>query len=317
MTADAIPSHTPAIRPFGPARDVPLLVELLASVEAHDHAGEDTTEEAVREQLTLPGHDPARDRWVAVDPGDETSLIGWSFVWRVPEESLATLDIAVHPRWRRRGVGRALLALAMERARALGATTAGIYVSARDPDAIHFALARGFQQVSANTLLRVEANVPLPAPVFPDDYTLRPYPEINSLAVLADAFNRCYAGLWGHHMVTEAVVAEWVPTLRLDHLHLLLAPDGSLAGMCRVERPGDAVPYIDAPGVVPKERGGELYGPLLLAACSALRREGPRAIEVESWGDTEETLARYQHLGFGVVRQALAFECSLAVAPAP
>ncbi len=78
--------------------------------------------------------------------------------------------------------------------------------------------------------------------------------------------------------------------------------------MCRVQRSGEAVPYIDAPGLVPEHRSERLYVALLLAACAELRSLRPRALELESWGDADETLAAYQALGFTVARHTTAYE---------
>lgn len=306
----------PNIRAFQPDGDVPLLVDLLAAVEAADLSGEDVGEETVRAHLALPGHDPSLDRWVAVMSGKRDVLVGWSFVWLVPGETLATLDVAVHPRWRRQGIGSILLGRAVERAGALGAERVGIYANERSAAGKQFALAHGFHHISSNTLLRVESGAALPAPSFPAGYIVRPYSEIDDPSTLLTAFDRCYEGQWGHHAVSPEVLAEWLPTLRTQPLLILLGPAGEVVGMCRAEHLHEAIPYVDAPGIVPECRAVGLYVPLLLAACAQMRGARPRAIDLESWGDTDQTLALYEGLGFAVVRRALAYERPLAV-PAP
>lgn len=300
------------IRSFAPSDDLPAFVQLLQTVEASDQDGEDVREETVREQLALPGHDPARDRWVAFQLDAPASLLGWSFVWRAPSEPMATLSVAVHPAWRRRGIGEALLARATERARELEASMAGIYANARNKAATRFVLKHGFQLVSANTLLRIGGVAPLPEPAFPAGYVLRPYADIQDVTTLMRASNRCYAGLWGHHEISEAFAAEWVQRLRAKDIFVLFAPTGEVVGICRVERFGEAVAYIDAPGLVPERRDVNLYGQLVLAAYAHVRRGNPAAVELESWGDAEETLAHYQALGFALVRKTLAYERPLS-----
>jgi ribosomal protein S18 acetylase RimI-like enzyme len=59
---------------------------------------------------------------------------------------------------------------------------------------------------------------------------------------------------------------------------------------------------------VPEHRSARLYAALLFAACVHLRTMRPEAIVLESWGDTDETLAAYQALGFEVVRHTTAYE---------
>jgi hypothetical protein len=68
---------------FDVQRDFASLVALLAEVEQVDHDDEDVSEAMLREQLTWPGHDPVRDRWVATtgdieaikDYGDTVGLL--------------------------------------------------------------------------------------------------------------------------------------------------------------------------------------------------------------------------------------------------
>lgn len=309
--SDERPNGTGAayvIRPFAPEDDLPRLVRVMAEVEAADHDGEDVSEETLRGHLTLPGHDPARDRWVAVASDEPDTLLGWGFVWVAPGETLATLIGAVHPAWRGKGIGGQLMALVLDRARELGATRAGAYVGSRNEAAGAFLRRRGFAVVSANTLLRIASNMSLLEADIPAGYTVRTYADNPDPALFQRAVNRCYEGLWGHHTVPEEVVAEWLPTLDPASIYFLIGPDGDVAGTVRTERYGEPVGYVDAPGVVPEHRQDGLYVPLLRAAMRRLRERTPSAIELESWGDAPETLAQYEALGFAVVRQAVAYE---------
>ncbi|HZC08142.1 MAG TPA: GNAT family N-acetyltransferase [Ktedonobacterales bacterium] len=297
------------IRPFEAENDLPRLLQLLQTVETFDGDGEEVSEDALREQLTLPDHDPARDRWVAASPGDIETLVGWGFTWRVASEPSATLTGAVHPAWRRRGIGGALLMRALDRASELGAARAGVYANVRNEGATRFELAHGFRPVAANTLLRLDGAAHALEPAIPTGYLLCRRPEAIDLSTLAHALNRSYEGLWGHHVVSEAWVAQSLERLRAeDTLLLLFGPAGDVVGVCRVERCSESIPYIDAPGIVPEHRSARLYAALLFAACVHLRTMRPEAIVLESWGDTDETLAAYQALGFEVVRHTTAYE---------
>ncbi|HKW21708.1 MAG TPA: GNAT family N-acetyltransferase [Ktedonobacterales bacterium] len=311
MTSFMEREPTIVIRPFETVSDVPRLARLLQAVEAVDRDGEDVSEDTLREQLALPGHDPTRDRWVAAELANPATLLGWGFAWRVADEPLATLAGAVLPAWRERGIGSALLERALARAGELGAKVAGVYANAHNAAATRFVLAHGFRPVASNTLLRVGGDVCLAEPAIPDNYTVRPYSEDITSTSLAQALSRSYAGLWGHHRVSESFVTHLLARRRPEDILLLLAPGGDIVGVCRVERFGEAIPYIDAPGVVREQRSAELYVALLLAACAHLRSTHPAAIEMESWGDADETLAAYQALGFAVVRQTTAYECPI------
>lgn len=297
-----------ASRPFAAEDDLARLMRLMMAVEAADRDGEDWSEETLRGHLTLPGHDPSRDRWVAVAPDDPDTLLGWGFVWVAPGETLATLSGATHPAWRGKGIGGRLMDLALDRARELGATRAGAYAGSRNETAGAFLRRRGFAAASANTLLRIAGDVPLADPILPPGYTLRAYAGNPDSAMFQRAVNRCYEGLWGHHTASAEVVAQWLPALDPAGIFFLIGPDGDVAGTVRAERYGEPVGYVDAPGVVPEHRGDGLHVPLLLVAVQRLREHSPSAIELESWGDTPETLAQYETLGFTVVRQAVAYE---------
>ncbi len=297
-----------AIQPFAPEEDLPRLVRLLEAVEAADSDGEDASEERQRGYLTLPGHDPARDRWVATAPDDHDMLFGWGFVWLAPGETMATLTGAVHPAARGRGIGRTLMECALGRARELGATMAGAYAGSRNERASIFLRRHGFGPVSATTLLRMAGNAPLPNTGLPPGYTLCTYADEPDPSLFLHAVNRCYEGLWGHHTVTAEYVAEWLPALDPEGIFFAFGPDGDMAGTVHTERYGEPVGYVDAPGVAPEYRGERLHGPLLLAALRRLRQRTPLAIELESWGDAPETLAIYEALGFHIVRQAVAYE---------
>ena len=309
MTSSMEQQPTIVIRPFAAEDDLPRLALLLQAVEAIDRDGEEVSEDALREQLALPNHDPERDRWVAVTPADTETLLGWGFTWRVEGDPLATLTGAVHPAWRQRGIGDALLMRALERASELGATKAGVYANARNEAATRFVLSHGFQAVSANTLLRLEGAAPAPEPTLPEGYSIRRHSGAIDLPTLTVAFNRSYAGLWGHHAVSEAFVAQSLASLGAeDALLLLIGPSGDVDGICRVERRGESLPYIDAPGIVPERRSAPLYVAVVLAACAHLRTMTPQAVELESWGDADETLAAYQAVGFTVARHTTAYE---------
>ncbi len=73
------------VRPFRMDTDVSPLLHLLAETEAVDDSDELFSEELLRIYLTLPGHDPATDRWVIEHPENKT-LIGHA-VLRLPTET--------------------------------------------------------------------------------------------------------------------------------------------------------------------------------------------------------------------------------------
>lgn len=127
--------------------------------------------------------------------------------------------------------------------------------------------------------------------------------------------NRSYIDLSGHHLTTEADFAPHLAELDLKGELLLFTADGNVAGTVsaalepsRSERNGVPTGRIGSPGVVPESRSAALYEALLLAGVAYLRQLGTVWAELESWGDDPSVLARYQALGFTVLRQEVAYQ---------
>jgi len=308
-----------AVRGVRPEDDPPRLAALLAEVEAVDGGGEDTSEHAVRETMAWPGHDPQRDRWVVEEAGRPDHLIAHSLAWKGTQDAHADIAVAVHPAWRRRGLGRALLVSALERARGLGATAARAYADESHLGAAPFLRRHGFTPVAAYTEMRFPDGHMPPRPAFPDRYQVRTYDNVRDLTLLARAMTDAYSGLWGHHSVSTEDLAHWLPAWRPDGIFLLFDERADVVGLCRAEvrelspaeGTGKPTGYVDAPGIVPARREDDLYVPLLLTAMRWLRGQGVGAIGLESWGDDEGTLEQYRACGFTVTRRAISHRLEL------
>ena len=111
----------------------------------------------------------------------------------------------------------------------------------------------------------------------------------------AEVLARAYAGLWGHKFVSP--LAEPPPGAVVVGVPVV--------GLCCVW-PDDRL--IDGPGVLPQSRSADAYASLLLHAC-ALLGEGPA--DLDSWGDSDETLEAYEDLGFDVVERVQGWELQL------
>lgn len=308
-------------RPFQPDADFLPLLRLRGEVEAIDQTGTAITEAVLRQQMELPGHDPALDRWVVADPDHAGQLVGSAMVWVAPTEGLkaARFDVTVHPTWRGRGLGSALLDCVLERAAGLGAATAEVYALEKLKPSGAFLARRGFQVAGAFTELRAPASQKLPSPVWPYGYSLRTFAEIQDVSILTEAMNRCYEGLWGHHEVSQEQMAEWLPDFTPEGLFLVFSEKGRVVGISRVEvsaersaRNGALTGYIDAPGIVSPHRRHDLYRALLITGVRWLQSQEQEIIEMESWGDRPDVLELYQQMGFAVVRRAVAHTKKLA-----
>jgi len=86
--------------------------------------------------------DPARC-FLYVARDDHGAIVAYCSFWRIFDE-IHLNNFAVHPEWRRRGLGRALLAHVLAEAAALGAPKATLEVRASNAPAIALYEAGGF-----------------------------------------------------------------------------------------------------------------------------------------------------------------------------
>lgn len=308
------------IRNFEPEQDVAALARLWRAAAERDRSGFAPDEEQVRARLALPGHDPARERWVAVQAGEAGELLGYCLVWLPPEAETLEINLLVHPDWRAGGLPELLwqhlLAQASERSvRRLHLTTA------RHP----FGLAgfweqRGFRLEGGYSRLRRSSAAPMPAPALPTGLHLRPYSEVQNVELAAQLMHAAYAGLWGHNEVSAEQMAGWLPEFDLEGFFLLFGPADDPAGICRceinaelTERNGRRTGYIDAPGLMPAYRSREHYRQALRAVAAWLYAQGAEWLEMESWGDSPETLDLYLAEGFEWVSSVASYSRLLAV----
>jgi hypothetical protein len=99
-----------------------------------------------------------------------------------------------------------------------------------------------------------------------------------------------FAGQWGHKRVDETT------DLSDDgSVVLALAERGAYLGICTV---WPASRLVDGPGVVPSARSARRKAQLLHAACALL---GPGPIDMDTWGEDDESLAAYAACGFTIV----------------
>ena len=272
----------------------------------------------LREQLGWPGHQPERDRWLAVARTTPERLLGYSSVFRSPDTPRADLLVATHPTRRRQGIGAELLRRAVADAQALGASDAAIYVNDQHVEASTFVRRRGFEPVAAYTELMASAETHFPQAQWPAGFTARAWRDDSDLPILTEAANRGYAGLWGHNHASEEEWAEWLPMMDTHGFFLLFGPDGVVVGIARARMrtaAGRLVGVVDAPGVVAERRDDELYRPLLLCALDWLVAQNPAEYRIESWGDDPMTLDGYRALGFTTARREILYR--LALAPQP
>ncbi len=301
-----------AFRPLDLAGDVPRLTRLHNEIEAVEHLGETVTETEMRGRLTWPGTDPARDRRVLADPADPDRLIAAANVNKGGDTAHFWLNILVHPDRQRHGIGGALLAWGLGRAREQGAAYVTSGAHSRQPGRHAFLRKHGFVPGAIWIFMRAPAETVLPEPQVPPGFRIVPYATIDDVDVLATALNRGFIGHYHHRDLTRAEFEHWLqkPGLRRDGIFIALGPDGAPAGICWTDtspelsaRRGTPTGYIDDLGVVPEHRRRGLGRALLLTGMHWLRGQGLPTIELDAWGHNDLAVPLYEATGFAVTEQ--------------
>lgn len=306
------------IRPFAEEDDLPRLLRLHLETKSADPNSDEDGEAQLRAELGLPNHQPGRDGWVAEAPGNPEQLAGYALIQIAPGQETAKIYVMVHPAWRKQGLGKELLRRALEQSSQRGARCVQTQASPQHSAAIAFLRQNGFVPLGVYTELRAAGDLRLPSPAWPYGYALRTYAQTPDPAVLAQAINQCYQGLWGHREVSQEELTTWLPKSNWDGLFLVSSPSGKTVGICRAEpnperskRNGVPTGYIDAPGLTHHHRRVDLYRALLITAVRWLQSQGQKLIEMESWGDKSEVIQMYQEMGFQILRQITAYQRDL------
>lgn len=309
----------PVIRSFLPDQDITALLSLYSAIEAADHPGMDLSEQALRKQLEVPGHDPQKDRWVVNAPDSPATLLASALIQVSPASHTANANILVHPEWRQRGIGTSLLSIVMNRACEHQVNSLQIFADTNHPAASKFLQKHGFTAQGAYTELRLEAGIRLPPVIWPFGYSMRPYSEVQDLSILTEVMNLSYITLWGHHEVNEQEMARLLPEFDQQGVFLVFSEKGRVIGVSRAEPSPERTEknsaptgYIDAPGVVPQHRRLDLYRALVLTGIRWLYEHGQKIIEMESWGDKLEVLKMYRELGFRDLRQLVSYQINVS-----
>ena len=305
------------LRHYQPDQDLCHLAHLLKEIEVYDHDREATTEDTLREQLHWPNYMPELDCWVAESSEEADRLIGYCSVFaQVPLRYV--LYIVVAPRWRGRGLGSALLKNALIRAHERSAERIVMTVNEKNKASNNFAHKHGFSLAGSTWLLHASADQLFAKPIWPAGFTVLPYSKLQDITRLVEVHNRCFSDMWGHveneQEMTAEVLSSWVAVLNPAGIFMAFAPDNDVAGTCYALPADHAGPVdlIDAPGIAPAYRELHLQKPLLLTAMHWLRSQARKPAILQSFGDSEQTVALYREAGFTLEHHYLSYQRQIA-----
>lgn len=186
----AAPAELPALpsdvgltwRALTPA-DVPAWFALCQVVDDHDRAIERVAEYELVDRFKGGWRDPALDSVAGLDADGHVRAYAWTEYRPVTEGTHApVLFGAVHPGYRRRGIGRALVAWSEARARQRLAAAEvelpariRIYLDGHHAEARRLAEASGYAPKRYYVVMRRDLSVPLPAGDVPEGLRIEPY----------------------------------------------------------------------------------------------------------------------------------------------
>jgi mycothiol synthase len=312
--------------------DLGALVVLINEADAVDKLERATTLAEMEHEMSFPTEHPETDCFLAWD-GEQ--LAGWTNLYVRPGngESESTIYCwgVVHPRWRRRGLGRHLLERAYQRAMdylpELGEGVVNFQCTVRDLEQDRIALLEGLglEPVRYWVNLVRPLNGNLPPVELPAGIRLRTFDPERDVEAVWRVDNAAFRDHWNF---AEGKLEEFQHWIKRPHLRpelMFLAEDegtGELVGLGlneinldRIAQTGRREGYIDTLAVLRSHRHRGLGTALLAQSLHALRRSGMEAADLDADAENLTGAMRlYERLGFRVRKTSIAYRRVMRVA---
>jgi mycothiol synthase len=301
------------VRPLA-ADDVAAASALLEAAEEHDDTGEHWSPDDLTEWWVNDLLDLGRDSLAVTAP--DGGLVAWATVLALPtfrDAFRITLEARVHPAWRDRGIGRALLAWQLARGREVHAErqpgfpavlAVGVYTSMSSLEAL---VRRAGLTEERWYFVMERPLTDLPASVVVEGVELVPFGWDRN-----DEVRRAHnAAFTEHHGSAERDETTWQTLFTGQRgfrpgLSSLAVADGAvvaytLAYVFEADTAANGYETVDLGqiGVLPSARGRGLAKATIAAVLRAAAERGFRAaaLQVDS-GNVTGALALYEGLGF-------------------
>lgn len=278
--------------------DVAAIAALIAACEVANDGVAEVHPTDVEQSLELADDDAGT---ILVEAPDQT--VGWGTV----SEGRAEAD--VHPAWRGRGLGSALLAWTEAQARRSGADRLQQIVTNSDEGANRLFEKAGYRIHHTSWILRMELGSASPEVVVPAGITIRPYRPEDAPAtywVIEDAFNE-----WPDRRPTD--FAGW-SALVLGHASFSprlsrLAFDGDeLVGAALTDDyPGQEEGWVQQVATKASHRRQGIARALLQSVFAAFHATGRRFVGL-STGSHMGALEPYERIGMRIRRTYTAWQ---------
>lgn len=228
-----------AFRPFGGEADYPAMVDVVNACNQADRIEERETVEGLRHDYAhLVNCDLNTDLLVVEVDGQ---LIGYGRTWwwkNDDGERLYGLFGCVHPDWRRKGIGRAMLHWQEGRIRQMAAEHPQDGPRAMQSFAMRTAVGRaallesaGYTPVRYGFMMGRSLEEPIPDLPLPPGLETRPV-QPDQMRAIFDALNEAFRDHWGHRELTDDDFPGWRDwPLAMPHLWQVAWAGDQVAGM--------------------------------------------------------------------------------------
>lgn len=304
--------------------------ELLAAKEKADQNGEHYDADDLVEELRDPKLDAARD---TIGLWADGQMVGYGAVRgrdAVVDVDRVMIEGAVHPEWRGRGIGRALVGWLTERGTALHEerwpghdAEANIWVNSTNAPARDLLTGLGFEECRYFFDMTRPFDEPLPEPPVPDGLRLVAFDPAYDEA-LRLAHNEVFLDHWGSTPRDAETWRTWYTGARAfrgDLSYLVLDGDEIVAYVLGYEYVADTEAtgvrdlYVGQVGTRRSYRGRGLAAATLARVMYEARRAGyaQASLGVDAANPTG-ALGLYERLGFHATRNFITYRLPLTEA---
>jgi mycothiol synthase len=308
------------LRPYRPD-DLPKLANLLDAARAWPPAApvapEDILARWARRHI-----DPEHE--VSILPGPSDDLAAYSVVSLFSDPNMrVSLEIAVRPEWRQRGIGSLLHSLAVQSAMQLRVPhiTTPVYLRPDEtrPEITGFLEHRGFFPNSSYWQMRLDHLNSRPLSQWPDGFSFRPITDvINDSERWAELIREAFVEPASGPRIAEQLAEPG--SSPAGYLFAVDEKSGREVGMSRARidmMGGRPIGYVGTVGVLPEYRNRGLATALIAQTLQYLVSQGLDAAVLFVEGANLRALNLYEKLGWRPVYQTVHFWKALTLLPAP
>jgi mycothiol synthase len=291
--------------------DLPALVALANAVGEHDGDDERYTDEMLREELE-EFSTPESDLLVAVTPDDR--IVGYAFVERRNDaERIWGYGWGmVHPDWRGRGIGQAVMSAAdaefevwaMAQPDGEKAVFIQRFLNRANTGAVELAASQGYSELRSSYRMRTDLDAPIEPWPLPEGITLRPFARERDLPAFYEVDQTGFmdGGGQGVKMPFEDWTRHFLdaPDATPD-LWQVACRDGEIVGICVMQPWGPDDPgltWVGRLAVLRQERGQGLGTALLRAGMRAGQAYGYERAGLGVREDVPGAIRIYERAGF-------------------